>query len=523
MRYWLALIVLCLTGQMPARAQDAPIWIQPDVMARHRIAGEIRFRSTGTERRIADPIPLDVIVDERGRVASVRRSFTDRLPDNARNERLRAQAIATVRSWRFRPFQRDGRARPARGIVTLAAVPAVRIPARPTPFPAFRPADLEIELARSSCEGCLHYVVRVRGDGQVQIVLFGGALVEGTYDYAIPVERVDRLVALFRAADFGSLAPIYGDIGTHAPRTDLRFSIGDMDWHGVTESNGAIDGMPDSVPALAAAIDEAVDSARWTEGNERSLATIEGLPNFSFRNVLGTNLLFALIASEAVPEALVLAVLDRGVPIDAPSPCSSCPETSDRDRILYAAILNGRFALFDRLNTDESIARVSEPYRDRLLQAAANVRSPRLIEKMVARGASAATPGPGFWQVPPLIEAVLPVRGRLAPDADQAAVIRLLLRHGAVVDARNHLGRTALQYAHDDPPEIARLLIAAGADVDAATDDMPPILYTTDDEEIALIALGAGADRTLHDREGYALAEIARRKGWRRVEAMLAP
>lgn len=142
---------------------------------------------------------------------------------------------------------------------------------------------------------------------------------------------------------------------------------------------------------------------------------------------------------------------------------------------------------------------------------------------IIARGASAATPSPGFWQVPPLIEAVLPVRGRLAPDADQAAVIRLLLRHGAVVNARNHIERTALQYAHDDPPEIARLLIAAGADVDAATDDIPPILYTTDDEEIALIALGAGADRTLRDREGYELAEIARRKGWRRVEAMLAP
>jgi hypothetical protein len=85
---------------MPARAQDAPIWIQPDVMARHRIAGEIRFRSTGTERRIADPIPLDAIVDESGRVASVGLCATAKAMSSPRSPGARAGG-ASRRCWRL--------------------------------------------------------------------------------------------------------------------------------------------------------------------------------------------------------------------------------------------------------------------------------------------------------------------------------------------------------------------------------------------------------------------------------------
>jgi hypothetical protein len=91
------------------------------------------------------------------------------------------------------------------------------------------------------------------------------------------------------------------------------------------------------------------------------------------------------------------------------------------------------------------------------------------------------------------------------------------------LEAKDGIGWTALQHAYDDDPRLARMLIAAGAKVDAAkTGDDQPLLYLTDEEEIALIAIEAGADLGRKDSDGHTLAEIARRKRWSRVQALLA-
>jgi hypothetical protein len=400
-------------------------------------------------------------------------------------------------------------------------LPAIRVPANRAQFPAFRREDLTIELGRSEGEGGLHYLVRIEGGGKVEIVIFAGGLIEGTHDYRIPVERVDRLAAMFRAAGFWSLAPSYGPTSGPGRSESLGVRVGET-WHRVEESDGAVDGMPPIVDALQDAVDDAAQTARWVKGDEHSIAILEAMPHFSYDSELGTRLLFALTARDA-PEALALQVLDRGVPIDAPSPCSICPETSTRDYLFSAIIRNRRLALFRRLNSDESFARILPGNRNRLLAEAAGVHSLYLVERLLARGASANPPRNPMGQDDPLIAALRQGPDKAAAEGgEQEAVVRFLLSHGADVRARDGTGQIALQHAYDDEPLFARLLLQAGADVNAATPDRAPILYLTDDEDIALIALAAGADRTLRDEDGYDLAEIARRKRWPRVERLLA-
>lgn len=112
--------------------------------------------------------------------------------------------------------------------------------------------------------------------------------------------------------------------------------------------------------------------------------------------------------------------------------------------------------------------------------------------------------------------------GSLAPDADQSGVVRLLLARHVPLEARDEIDWTALQTAAERTPEIVRLLVDAGAKVDAHASGDQTALFVASDEDVALILLAAGADRTLRDSSGRTLAEIARRREWTRVEALLA-
>lgn len=518
MKAVLALLALlaAFLGAGGAAAQEPPMRVTAHQLLQHRIAGltHVRVAAPGDE---SAEVPLEIVIDEAGRVAAagpVPQSYA--LYPGPPPRPWQAEAIAQVRQWRFRPFVRDGRAVPVRGFVHLRVLPPERAPTRRVNSPELGRDEVAITLQRQGCFGaCPVYEVTIRGDGRVRFNGLGNVLLHGVREYSIPVERVDRLIAQFRAADFWALDSRYQARVTDSPTYELTFAVGRRS-KTVTDYVGHLVAMPDAVRVLEDAVDEAADTSRWIHGNESTLDALAAA-GFDFDTEEAGHLLIESIG--VAPDSFALGLIDRGAPLDAsPPPCHGCRESTVREAALAAAILHGRPALFDRLSSDAAIRAMAEEERDEHLLAAAYVHSRHIVERLLAGGAriGAARYGAGT-----VLHRALDEPWELAPDADETGLVRLLLARGVDVNARDGIGWTALQQAYDDGAEIVRLLLAAGADVNAGAAGGHPLLYLTRDEEVALIALDAGADRTLRDMDGRTLPEIARRYGWSRVLALL--
>ncbi|HEX8655489.1 MAG TPA: DUF6438 domain-containing protein [Allosphingosinicella sp.] len=518
MKALFALLALlgAVLGAGQARAQESPMRVTAYQLERHRLAGLTHVRVAGAPDEPAE-VPLEVTVDEAGRVAAagpVRPSYA--LYPGPPPRPWQDEAQAQVRSWRFRPFVRDGRPVAVRGYVHLRVLPPAAVLARRVAFPEFPREQVRITLRRHGCYGvCAAYDVTISGDGRVRFNGVSDTLLDGVREYEIPVERVERLIERFREADFWSLDSHYQAMMTDSPTYELTFAAGGRS-KTVTDYVGHLAGMPDAVRELEYAVDEAAETSRWIHGSESTLDALAAA-GFDFRSEEAAHLVIASIG--VAPDSLPLGLIERGAPLDAsPPPCHGCRESSVREAALAAAILHGRPALFDRLASDAAIRAMVDEERDTHLLAAAYVHSPHMVERLLAGGARIGATSFGAGTV---LHRALDEPWELAPDADQPALVRLLLARGVDVNARDGIGWTALQQAYDNGAEIVRMLLAAGADVNAGAVGGHPLLYLTRDEEVALIALEAGADRTLRDMEGRALPEMARRYGWSRVLALL--
>ena len=90
-----------------------------------------------------------------------------------------------------------------------------------------------------------------------------------------------------------------------------------------------------------------------------------------------------------------------------------------------------------------------------------------------------------------------------------AEVARLLIRAGADVNAQDHIyGNTALHEAPD--AATALVLIESGADINRRNQDGQTALMLTLDTEVARVLLRAGADKTIRDNRGKTALDIAR-------------
>ncbi|MDQ3811890.1 MAG: ankyrin repeat domain-containing protein [Chloroflexota bacterium] len=118
---------------------------------------------------------------------------------------------------------------------------------------------------------------------------------------------------------------------------------------------------------------------------------------------------------------------------------------------------------------------------------------------------------------------------QLAAFFGQRAVVDLLLGHGAdlTTRARHPFGISALHAALAGPePELARTLVAAGADVNARQADGSTPLHNAADIgsiDLAQLLLDRGADPRLADHRGRTPADIARERGHTALAELLAP
>lgn len=113
----------------------------------------------------------------------------------------------------------------------------------------------------------------------------------------------------------------------------------------------------------------------------------------------------------------------------------------------------------------------------------------------------------------------------LAAYNDQSEMVQFLLNHGAIIDARDNSGNTALMgVCFKGYLNIAKLLIDAGADVNAQNLNGATALTfacSFNRKEMAELLIGNNADPTLKDSRGNTPADHARMQGLKWVDEFL--
>jgi hypothetical protein len=231
-------------------------------VAQHRIGtrGPIYVSSRMYDAGIPPGFPpgeLELVISTSGRVVSAKK--TGRLETYFSHHLLDA-----AKTWKYKPFQVDGRPVIARIRETIEVKPLERRVAVSVPFPKIQDWNtLRITLARTNCYGmCPTYTIEIHGDGTVLYEGEGGVAVEGRQRGAISKEALQELVEVFRKADYFSLADGYISFTTDDATHTTSISFDDKaKW--VVNYIGSDVGMPRSVSELEAAIDRLSGASKW--------------------------------------------------------------------------------------------------------------------------------------------------------------------------------------------------------------------------------------------------------------------
>jgi hypothetical protein len=193
-------------------------------------------------------------------------------------------------------------------------------------------SKIEITLQRSACFGvCPAYKVSIHGDGLVVFTtelrpdepasaLFAatekreGVVLPGTHEDRIAPGAVAALFEQFRKGGFFDLRMSYRADVTDNPTYVLTVDTGQRQ-KSVEDYVGKEAGMPAVVTELERAVDKAAGTDRWVRGSAGLIAWLDG-QNFDFHSSEAAKLAAAGARGRA-DEAMILALIDRGAPLDS--------------------------------------------------------------------------------------------------------------------------------------------------------------------------------------------------------------
>lgn len=494
----------CLTVACGGSAVQEPLTPSWEEVAAHSITLiEPIHRSTADS--FGESVAVELTVSETGIVIVAEPASYEGTPPPPTAD-VMAEAVANARVVTFEPFVRDGTARPARFTVHVPVQRPERPVTRRVPFPDLSGREVIIRLERTECYGtCPAYVVEISGDGQVTFTGRSYVAVPGVHRRRIPPEAVQRLLALFREADFFSLEDLYVGGVTDMPSQEVTLTIGERS-KAVVDYAGAMEGMPFDVERLEHAIDREAGVRIWVDGDATTAA---GLADEGYD-----------FTAPAAGEALVWMAWDgsedaaidfvtRGAPLVA----TTEEEGFGRRRsALEGAAMNGRKRLLQTLI--DAAAMETPGTAEVALVAAGGSRDVATLEVMLG----AATFN--RRQLGLALTATLNNPTYHDPELDPTPVVERLLALDADVTATNGDGQTPLHGASS--PAMVRRLLSLGADIEARDKyNSTPVLCAYD-QDVILALLDAGADPTVVPQYSQSLKKRAEENGWTRVLARLS-
>lgn len=241
-----------------------------------------------------------------------------------------------------------------------------------TPFPTAAPSDFEITLRRSACYGhCPDYQVTIFGSGLVQFdtdenhfkdtaaevhLKYNGhhVLLPGHHTAHITPAAAAGLLAQFRTAHFFGLKQEYTALAFDIPTKELSVRVG-KNRKTVTDYDGKLVGMPESVWHLENAVDRVAGTSRWVQGNRQSLDYLDAA-HFDYRSPSAVKLAVAAAKNMRKFEGtgdLIEGLIARGLPLNA-----SVKDETLGTILIRAAATNADESLFEDLSQRGALAAV---------------------------------------------------------------------------------------------------------------------------------------------------------------------
>jgi len=493
---WKAILLAamsCVGYSQEAIDPKSVVTVEEQELREHAISADNPIHAE-TKARVGlyKQVELDILVDKSGAVIAAK-------PVRGPKEYF-AQAVEEAKTWKYKPFVREGNAVYARVQGWVNILPAEDLPLVHIPFPQLRDLNsLVIALSRSTCFGtCPGYKVEIRGNGTV--AFNGTAFVNfpGTHTDHISQDDVDGLVRKFASADFFSLKDAYTAMVTDNPSYVIEITI-DGRHKSVHDYVGPMVGMPDAVGELENEVDHVADTERWIVGNKNTLRSLQQ-EHWDFKSKEAGESLLDAIRAKKLEVATML--IEAGVPaqftkVEKWESMDGRKKWPKIDSVVSAAASVGdeeflRFVL-DRGGASESPEAVNEA-----LISAARLGKISVFDLLIKAGADPAYRNKGW-------DSVLTA----AATGGSVEIVKEIIAAHPDVNLPDSFGHTALMNvcgdADRDPAsrvEVAKMLIQAGADPNLQDSEGNAVLHKIRNADCARVVIAGGADVNLRNKMG---------------------